>query len=141
MDTWEPGRALELLQRERIAVMISKPVFMRTMIIISFATIDRSRMRLFSLGGAGVAPAMVREGAEAFDCWCKRTYGSTDTRRSRRRLATTSNATRRPTAAHWRRRVAYRRSADAPRRAARQSGRGLARGPEMFTDTSTPRST
>ena len=35
-------------------------------------------MRLFSLGGAGVAPAMVREGAAAFGCWCKRTYGSTE---------------------------------------------------------------
>jgi acyl-CoA synthetase (AMP-forming)/AMP-acid ligase II len=33
---------------------------------------------LFSLGGAGVAPAMVREGARAFGCWCKRTYGSTE---------------------------------------------------------------
>ena len=32
MDTWEPGRALDLLGRERIAVMISTPVFMRTMI-------------------------------------------------------------------------------------------------------------
>ncbi len=32
MDTWEPGRALELVEREHIAVMISTPVFMRTMI-------------------------------------------------------------------------------------------------------------
>ncbi len=87
METWEPGRALELLERERIAVMISTPVFMRTMIDHpSFADTDRSCMRLFSLGGAGVAPAMVREGARAFGngsgngsgCWCKRTYGSTE---------------------------------------------------------------
>ncbi len=84
MDRWEPGHALELLQRERVAVMISTPVFMRTMIDHpSFAATDRSGMRLFSLGGAGVAPAMVREGARAFGtdgdgCWCKRTYGSTE---------------------------------------------------------------
>jgi len=80
MDTWRPEHALELLERERIAVMISTPVFMRTMIDHpSFAGTDRSCMRLFSLGGAGVAPAMVREGARAFgDCWCKRTYGSTE---------------------------------------------------------------
>ena len=32
MDIWEPGRALELVEREHIAVMISTPVFMRTMI-------------------------------------------------------------------------------------------------------------
>ncbi len=79
MDTWEPGRALDLLVREQIAVMISTPVFMRTMIDEpAFASTDRSSVRLFSLGGAGVAPAMVREGARAFDCWCKRTYGSTE---------------------------------------------------------------
>jgi len=79
MDTWEPGRALELVEREAIAVMISTPVFMRTMIDHpTFESTDRSPVRLFSLGGAGVAPAMVREGAAAFGCWCKRTYGSTE---------------------------------------------------------------
>ena len=79
MDTWEPGRALELVERERVAVMISTPVFMRTMIDHpAFERTDRTSVRLFSLGGAGVAPAMVREGATAFGCWCKRTYGSTE---------------------------------------------------------------
>ncbi len=79
MDVWEPGTALTLLEREHINVMISTPVFMRTMIDHpNFASTDRSPVRLFSLGGAGVAPAMVREGAAAFECWCKRTYGSTE---------------------------------------------------------------
>jgi len=79
MDVWEPGRALELVEQERIATMISTPVFMRTMIDHPrFAGTDTSSVRLFSLGGAGVAPAMVREGRERFDCWCKRTYGSTE---------------------------------------------------------------
>jgi cyclohexanecarboxylate-CoA ligase len=79
MDTWKPARALEIVERERIAVMISTPVFMRTMIDDpTFEAADRSSLRLFSLGGAGVAPAMVREGAGAFGCWCKRTYGSTE---------------------------------------------------------------
>ncbi len=79
MDVWEPDRALSLVARERVAVMISTPVFMRTMIDHpAFADTDVSSVRLFSLGGAGVAPAMVREGAAAFDCWCKRTYGSTE---------------------------------------------------------------
>jgi cyclohexanecarboxylate-CoA ligase len=79
MDTWEAWRGLELLERERITVMISTPVFMRTMIDhFRFDEIDTSALRLFSLGGAGVSPAMVREGAQRFDCWCKRTYGSTE---------------------------------------------------------------
>jgi cyclohexanecarboxylate-CoA ligase len=79
MDVWEPSRALALLTTEEIAVMISTPVFMRTMIDHpAFAGTDTASVRLFSLGGAGVAPAMVREGADAFGCWCKRTYGSTE---------------------------------------------------------------
>ena len=79
MDTWEPGLALELVEHERIGVMISTPVFMRTMIDhTNFVSTDVSSVRLFSLGGAGVAPSMVREGAQRFDCWCKRTYGSTE---------------------------------------------------------------
>jgi cyclohexanecarboxylate-CoA ligase len=70
---------LELLARESIAVIISTPVFMRTMIDHpAFAATDRASVRMFSLGGAGVAPAMVREGAREFGCWCKRTYGSTE---------------------------------------------------------------
>jgi cyclohexanecarboxylate-CoA ligase len=83
MDTWDPGEGLALLEREHIGVMNSTPVFMRTMIDHpDFATTDTSALRLFSLGGAGVAPSMVREGAAAFGgangCWCKRTYGSTE---------------------------------------------------------------
>ena len=84
MDVWEPGRGLALVESERVGVMISTPVFMRQMLDHErFATTDLSTIRLFSLGGAGVAPAMVREGAARFGpsdvgCWCKRTYGSTE---------------------------------------------------------------
>jgi cyclohexanecarboxylate-CoA ligase len=83
MDVWDPGAGLALLEREHVDVMISTPVFMRSMIDHPrFAQTDTSALRLFSLGGAGVAPAMVREGARAFGgargCWCKRTYGSTE---------------------------------------------------------------
>jgi cyclohexanecarboxylate-CoA ligase len=83
MDVWEPGAALALVARERISVMISTPVFVRSMIDHSdFATADTTSVRLLSLGGAGVAPATVREGAARFGgpsgCWCKRTYGSTE---------------------------------------------------------------
>jgi cyclohexanecarboxylate-CoA ligase len=83
MDVWEPGAALGLVERERISVMISTPVFVRSMIDApGFAAADTSSVRLLSLGGAGVAPATVREGAARFGgaggCWCKRTYGSTE---------------------------------------------------------------
>ncbi len=83
MDVWDPGTALGIVERERISVMISTPVFVRSMIDhADFAASDTASVRLLSLGGAGVAPATVREGATRFGgpdgCWCKRTYGSTE---------------------------------------------------------------
>jgi cyclohexanecarboxylate-CoA ligase len=83
MDVWDPGEALRIVARERISVMISTPVFVRSMIDHpDFAATDTTSIRLLSLGGAGVAPATVREGAASFGgpvgCWCKRTYGSTE---------------------------------------------------------------
>jgi cyclohexanecarboxylate-CoA ligase len=83
MDVWDPGDALRIVERERISVMISTPVFVRSMIDHpDFDTSDTTSVRLLSLGGAGVAPATVREGAARFGgsdgCWCKRTYGSTE---------------------------------------------------------------
>jgi cyclohexanecarboxylate-CoA ligase len=79
MDVWDPGTALRIVERERISVMISTPVFVRSMIDHpDFGASDTTSVRLLSLGGAGVAPATVREGAARFGCWCKRTYGSTE---------------------------------------------------------------
>ena len=83
MDVWDPGDALRIVEAERISVMISTPVFVRSMIDQpDFASADTSSIRLLSLGGAGVAPTTVREGAARFGgpdgCWCKRTYGSTE---------------------------------------------------------------
>ncbi|MDQ1535419.1 MAG: cyclohexanecarboxylate-CoA ligase, partial [Actinomycetota bacterium] len=83
MDVWDPGDALRIVDAERISVMISTPVFVRSMIDHpDFASADTSSIRLLSVGGAGVAPATVREGAASFGgphgCWCKRTYGSTE---------------------------------------------------------------
>lgn len=80
MERWDPGRALRLLERERPTVFLGTPVFVRGMLDHpDFAATDVSSMRLFGLGGAGVSPDTVREAAAAFgDCWCKRSYGSTE---------------------------------------------------------------
>lgn len=83
MDVWDAGDALRIVASERVSVMISTPVFVRSMIDHPhFASTDTTSIRLLSLGGAGVAPATVREGAATFGgpggCWCKRTYGSTE---------------------------------------------------------------
>ena len=136
MDTWDPGRALRLVEQESIGVMISTPVFMRTMIDHpAFDATERASVRLFSLGGAGVAPSMVREGASAFDCWCKRTYGSTEyptltTGRFGDAPERDAETDGRPIGAAELRIVDPRTLADVETGAA---GELLARGPEMFT--------
>ena len=127
MDTWDPGRALELVEREHIAVMISTPVFMRTMIdhptfardrhVVGPAVLARRRGR-----GAGDG---ARGRATRFGCWCKRTYGSTEypTLTTGRlgddpeRDATTDGCL------IDRGRAAHRRSRDARRRRAGSTGR------------------
>jgi cyclohexanecarboxylate-CoA ligase len=84
MATWEPGAALDLVASDEITVMISTPVFVRTMLDHPrFDDASTVSVRLLSLGGAGVAPATVREGATrvgpaGVGTWCKRTYGSTE---------------------------------------------------------------
>lgn len=79
MQQWEPDAALELLAAESVTYMIGTPVFLRTMVdSAAFASADVSSLRLWSMGGAGVAPSMVHEATTAFGCWAKRTYGSTE---------------------------------------------------------------
>ncbi|MBX7160714.1 MAG: AMP-binding protein [Acidimicrobiia bacterium] len=79
MQRWDPAAALALVEAETVTYMIGTPVFLRTMVDdATFATTDVSSLRLWSMGGAGVAPSMVHEAAEAFGCWAKRTYGSTE---------------------------------------------------------------
>ena len=82
MDTWDPGVALALVERERIAVMISTPVFMRTMIDHPDFARDRHASRAPVLArrrGRRAGDGARRRGALRRDgCWCKRTYGSTE---------------------------------------------------------------
>ena len=125
--------------------MISTPVFMRTMIDHpAFAGTDTSSVRLFSLGGAGVAPAMVREGAARV-----RLLVQAHVRLDRVPDAHDRPARRRPRARRDHRRppdrrgrAAHRRPRDARRRRARHTGRAAgARARRCSSATSTPRST
>ena len=102
MDTWDPGRALELVEREHIAVMISTPVFMRTMIddpafaayrhVVGAAVLTRRRGRRAGDGPRGRATRSAA-GASA------RTARPSTRRSPPAGSATTPSATRPPTAA------------------------------------------
>jgi cyclohexanecarboxylate-CoA ligase len=79
MERWDPERALDLIESERITFMIGPPTFFVTLMAATGFSTDRVRsLRLISSGGAGVTPAFVEQAREAFGAVVKRTYGSTE---------------------------------------------------------------
>jgi len=79
MERWDPGHAIELVQRERITFMIGPPTFFSTMVAApNFNRQAVASMRLISCGSMTVSPDFVKATAEAFDASVKRTYGSTE---------------------------------------------------------------
>jgi acyl-CoA synthetase (AMP-forming)/AMP-acid ligase II len=80
MERWHPERALELIARERVTYMVGAPTFLQDLLAhASDASADVSSLRLFSCGGAGVSPALIRQARERFpNCVAKRVYGSTE---------------------------------------------------------------
>lgn len=76
---WDPEAALQLIEDERVSLMIGPPTFFHGLREASgFSTEAVRSMRLISCGGAGVTPDFVADTAEAFDARVKRTYGSTE---------------------------------------------------------------
>ncbi len=79
MARWDPQRALDLIEAQRVTFMVGPPTFFVSMMqTAGFAAERVASMRLISSGGAGVGDAFVREAAEAFGARVKRTYGSTE---------------------------------------------------------------
>ncbi|MBI1814619.1 MAG: AMP-binding protein [Deltaproteobacteria bacterium] len=81
MDRWEPTRAIELIARERVTYMVGAPTFLQDLLAHadSAPQHDLSSLRLFSCGGAGVSPELMRRARERLPhCVTKRVYGSTE---------------------------------------------------------------
>jgi acyl-CoA synthetase (AMP-forming)/AMP-acid ligase II len=79
MARWDPERALELIERERVTFMVGPPTFFVSMMQSpGFSTERVTSMRLISSGGAGVTRSFVDEASAAFGAQVKRTYGSTE---------------------------------------------------------------
>ncbi len=79
LDRWDPGQALELIERERATFQTGPPTLLQTLAFEpSAAWSDVSSFRLFSTGGATIAPDMVREAEHRLGCVVKRAYGSTE---------------------------------------------------------------
>ena len=79
MARWDPERALELIEQERITFMIGPPTFFVSLMAAPGFSAERvASLRLVSSGGAGVTEAFVDEAEDRLGCVVKRTYGSTE---------------------------------------------------------------
>lgn len=79
-DRWDPAAALAAVARHRVTYMIGAPTFLQEMLAQpSLGEHDLSSLRLFSCGGASVAPELMRLGrARIPNLLTKRSYGSSE---------------------------------------------------------------
>jgi cyclohexanecarboxylate-CoA ligase len=79
-ERWDPGAALRDVERHRVTYMIGAPTFLQEMLAHPHvAEHDLSSLRLFSCGGASVAPELMRAGrARIPGLVTKRSYGSSE---------------------------------------------------------------
>lgn len=80
MDRWDAPSGLDLITRESVTYMVGAPTFLQDLLAHADATqADARSLRLFSCGGAGVSPALMRQARARFpNCVAKRVYGSTE---------------------------------------------------------------
>jgi cyclohexanecarboxylate-CoA ligase len=79
LDVWEPGKALELIERHRCSFVVAATPFLHGLVHHpSLSGRDVSSLRTFACGGADVPPALVRAATGTLDCTVSRGYGSTE---------------------------------------------------------------
>jgi cyclohexanecarboxylate-CoA ligase len=79
MAKWEPGLALDIIERERITFMVGPPAFFVSLMNApTFAPERVESLRQISCGGAGVTPAFITSASATLGCRLKRAYGSTE---------------------------------------------------------------
>lgn len=80
MDRWEPGAALEQIERHGVTYMIGAPTFLQEMLAHpDLERRDLTSLRLFSCGGASVPPELMRVAREKLPgLVSKRVYGSSE---------------------------------------------------------------
>ncbi len=79
MARWDPGTALELIERESVTYMVGPPTMFTS--LMDHHRFDPARvrsLRLISCGGTGVTPAFCERAGAAFEAVVKRSYGSTE---------------------------------------------------------------
>ena len=79
MDRWDPGTALDLIEREGVTWMIGPPTFfIALMDHPAFEPRRTETLRLLSCGGTAVTPAFAERARRELGATVKRAYGSTE---------------------------------------------------------------
>jgi cyclohexanecarboxylate-CoA ligase len=79
MPRWDATEALGLIAAEHVTYMVGAPTFLRELAQHpALRAADVRSFRLFSCGGADVAPTLIAEAADRLGCVAKRVYGSTE---------------------------------------------------------------
>jgi acyl-CoA synthetase (AMP-forming)/AMP-acid ligase II len=79
METWDPERALDLIDTEHVTFMGGPAVFLSGMVSSSgFAPEKVASLRVCSMGGSTMTPAALATLGERLGCTVKRTYGMTE---------------------------------------------------------------
>src|SRR5262249_39063090 len=79
LDTWNAGRALDLIESERVTFISGVPTYLDG--LLDHEAFERSRVRtvrMFAMGGTRVTPDDVVRAATTLGCVSKRSYGSTE---------------------------------------------------------------
>lgn len=80
VSRFEPGKALEVLQRDRVTVFLGVPTMYAAMLRHpAAATADLSRLRLCVSGGASLPVELMREFESRFGCTILEGYGLSET--------------------------------------------------------------
>lgn len=78
-DVWEPGAALELIERHRCGFILAATPFLHGLTYHEdLPRRDVGSLVVFACGGADVPPELIRVGSERLDCMVSRIYGSTE---------------------------------------------------------------
>ncbi len=79
LDTWEPERALNLIEVEKVTSAGGPPVILQGLLAAPTFSSDRVRtVRSAGTGAAGIPPLLVREVGAKFGATCFRSYGLTE---------------------------------------------------------------
>ena len=79
IPAFEPGKALELIQRTRVTMFGAVPTMQLAMLAHpTFATTDVSSVRVLMSGGSTVATSLIRRVEEAFGCSLANAYGQSE---------------------------------------------------------------